>query len=41
VRTPAVSARVRAASASRAAARRLTPCSSLIRQVEQHSMKGL
>ena len=41
VRTPAVSARVRAASASRAAARRLTPFASLTRQVEQRSMNGL
>jgi len=41
VRTPAVSARVRAASASRAAARRLIPCASLTQQVEQRSMNGL
>jgi hypothetical protein len=40
-RKPAVSARVRAASASRAAARRLIPCASLTRQVEQRSMNGL
>ena len=40
-RTPAVSARVRVASASRAAARRLIPCSSLTPQVEQHTMNGL
>lgn len=40
-RTPAVRVRVRAASASRAAARRLIPCTSLTRQVQQRSMNGL
>jgi hypothetical protein len=41
VSTPAVSARVRAASASRAAVRRLIPCASLTWQVEHRSMNGL
>ena len=39
VRMPAVSARVRVASASRAAVRRLVPCS-LTGQVQQRSMNG-
>jgi len=40
-RTPAVSMRVRAASASRAAARCLSPWVSVMPEVEQRSMSGL